>query len=170
VPLREGHSTGFFSGSSPTQLFAQFDNLLRPNQSPIAPIAAPSYIPSGMSLGHPRKTWHEVLEDRSLEMDRVIADKIRANPKLVRIALANIERWLANPDYSESNQQAVLEWKRIIENSSLDALLTLLQSSSEEARRLRQSSPFCGILTAEERAAILRKYEALRGRAHLASR
>jgi hypothetical protein len=169
VPLRDGHNISF-SQAPALPSFPRIRQPAQPNQSPIAPVAAPSYIPSGMSLGHPRKTWHEVLDDRSLAMDRVIADKIRANPKLVQIALANIERWLSNPDYSESNQQAVLEWKRIIENSSLDALLTLLESSSEEARRLRQSSPFCGILTAEERAAILRKYEALRGRAHLASR
>jgi hypothetical protein len=130
----------------------------------IAPHRATIYIPSGMSLGHPKKTWHEILDDRSLEMDHVIAGKIRANPKLVQIALANIERWLANPDYSESNRQAVLEWKRIIENSSLDALLTLLKSTSEEARRLRQSTPFCGILKPEERQAIFRKYAALRDR------
>ncbi|MGH7992676.1 MAG: hypothetical protein ACREDQ_04110 [Limisphaerales bacterium] len=137
---------------------------------PIAPDAATGYIHSGMSLGHSNKTWHEILDDRSLEMDRVIAEKIRANPKLVQIALANIERWLANPDYSESSRQAVLEWKSIIENSSLEALTTLLESRSEEACRLRQSSPFCGILTPDERQAIFRKYEALRDRACLASR
>jgi hypothetical protein len=63
-----------------------------------------SYIHFGMSLGHNNQNWHETLDDRSLEMDRVIAGKIRANPKLIPIALANIERWLANPDYSESNR------------------------------------------------------------------
>jgi hypothetical protein len=69
---------------------------------------------------------------------------------------------LANPNYSERKRQAVLEWKRIIANSSVEALLTLLESSSEEACRLRQSSPFCGILTLEERQSIFQKYEALR--------
>ena len=136
----------------------------------IAPPVATRYIDAGMSLGHDHQTWHEILDDRSLEMDRVIAGKIRANPKLVQIALANIDRWLANPDYSESGRQAALEWKSIIENSSVEVLVTLLESSSEEARRLRQSSPFCGILTPDERQAIFRKYEALRDRACLASR
>lgn len=137
---------------------------------PIAPDATTRYIHCGMNLGHSNKTWHEILDDRSLEMDRVIAGKIRANPKLVQIALANIERWLANPDYSESSRQAVLEWKSIIENSPVGALVALLESDSEEACRLRQSSPFCGILTPDERQAIFRKYEALRDRACLASR
>jgi len=122
-----------------------------------------------MSYGRSNKNWHDILDDRSLEMDRVIAERIRANPKLVQIALANIERWLANPDYSESSRQAALEWKGIIENTPVGALVTLLESSSEEARRLRQSSPFCGILTPDERQAIFRKYEALRDRACLAS-
>ena len=129
---------------------------------PIARHAATGYVHAAMSFGCSNKTWHEILDDRSLEMDRVIAEKIRANPKLIQIALANIERWLANPDYSESGREAALEWKRIIENSPVGVLATLLESSSEEARRLRQSSPFCGILTPDERQAIFRKYEALR--------
>jgi hypothetical protein len=137
---------------------------------PIAPDAAARYIHYGMSLGRNNPTWHEIVDDRSLEMDRVIAEKIRANPKLIQIALTNIERWLANPDYSESNRQAVLEWKSIIENSPVGSLATLLESSSDEARRLRQSSPFCGILTPDERQAIFQKYEALRDRACLAGR
>jgi hypothetical protein len=137
---------------------------------PIARNAATGYIHAEMSFGRSSKTWHEIVDDRSLEMDRVIAEKIRANPKLLQIALANIDRWLADPDYSESSRQAALEWKSIIENSTAGALLTLLESNSEEARRLRQSSPFCGILTPDERQAIFRKYEALRDRACLASR
>jgi hypothetical protein len=136
----------------------------------IAPNNATHYIQGGMHLENSNKTWHELLDDRSLEMDRVIAEKIRANPKLVQIALSNIKRWLANPDYSDSNRQAILEWKRIIETTTVAALVTLLESSSEEARRLRQSSPFCGILTPGERQAIFRKYETHRGRAYLASR
>ena len=137
---------------------------------PIARHAAPGYIHAAMSFGRSNKTWHEMVDDRSLEMDCVIAKKIRANPNQVQIAPANIERRLASPGYSESSRQATLEWKSIIEESSVEALVTLLESSSEEARRLRQSSPFCGILTPDERQAIFRKYEALRDRACLASR
>jgi hypothetical protein len=72
--------------------------------------------------------------------------QIRANPKLVKIALANIRRRLVNPVYSESNRSANLEWKGIIETTTVAALMTLLEGLSEEARHLCQSSPFCGIL------------------------
>ena len=84
-------------GSNWKQVCARF-------RQPIAPDMPASYIHFGMSLGHNNQNWHETLDDRSLEMDRVIAEKIRANPKLIQIALTNIERWLTNPDYSESNR------------------------------------------------------------------
>lgn len=137
---------------------------------PVAPDVTSRYIHIGMSLERHQQTWHEILDDRSLEMDCVIAGKIRADPKLIQVALTNINRWLANPDYSESGRECALEWKSIIDNSSLESLVTLLESNSDEARRLRQSSPFCGILTPEERQTIFQKYEAFRDRACLAGR
>jgi hypothetical protein len=44
----------------------------------------------------------------------------------------------------------------------LERILELLASSDEHPRRLRQSSPFCGILSPEERLAILKDYESRR--------
>jgi hypothetical protein len=41
----------------------------------------------------------------------------------------------------------------------LSAILDVLRSRSEAATRLRQSSPFAGVLTSEERDAILRRHE-----------
>ena len=41
-------------------------------------------------------------------------------------------------------------------------ILDLLRSDTEDARRLRQSSPFCGILSEEERLAVFREYETAR--------
>jgi hypothetical protein len=41
-------------------------------------------------------------------------------------------------------------------------VIALLRSSSEEAARLRQSSPFAGLLTTEERRAIMGAYESRR--------
>jgi hypothetical protein len=55
----------------------------------------------------------------------------------------------------------LIEWQEILENWPLEKVLGLLTSFDEEARRLRQSSPFCGILSQEERLAIFKEYEAL---------
>jgi hypothetical protein len=41
-------------------------------------------------------------------------------------------------------------------------ILKLLTSEDGRARRLRQSSPFCGILSPRERLAILKDYESRR--------
>lgn len=40
--------------------------------------------------------------------------------------------------------------------------INLLTRADENPRRLRQSSPFCGILSPEERLAILKDYESRR--------
>jgi len=44
----------------------------------------------------------------------------------------------------------------------VEKILDLLTSDDENARRLRQSSPFAGVLSQEERRSIFDEYEALR--------
>jgi len=51
------------------------------------------------------------------------------------------------------------EWLDLINSSSLEQVLEFLVDDSENARRLRQSTPFAGILTQEERRRILEKHE-----------
>jgi len=54
------------------------------------------------------------------------------------------------------------EWWQVLDGTTLPALLALLRSTGDQAARLRQSSPFAGLLTAEERQAILNDYESRR--------
>ncbi|HLH53451.1 MAG TPA: hypothetical protein VKY92_07535, partial [Verrucomicrobiae bacterium] len=58
--------------------------------------------------------------------------------------------------------QIMLEWQEILTTWSFEKILDLLTSSEQEPTRLRQSSPFCGILTQQERMEIFREYESLR--------
>lgn len=103
---------------------------------------------------------HEWIDRRSLAFDQRIADKLAANPELLQQAIRTVGRWV---DAREPNPPAaMLEWRHILLSQSLAEILTLLRSDAEDARRLRQSSPFCGILDPEERLAILREYEAKR--------
>lgn len=97
---------------------------------------------------------HEWIDRQSLALHEAVARKIEASPELLDIARANLSRWLsANPS------RALLEWQHVLEHSSLPQLLQLLRSASENAARLRQSSPFAGLLTREEREAILRHHD-----------
>jgi len=103
---------------------------------------------------------HEWIDQRSLALDRRIAEKLEAEPGLLQRAIRVLERWIVQ---RQPNPPSVfLEWQKILHENSLAQVLTLLRSDSEFARRLRQSSPFCGLLNAEERLAIFREYEAAR--------
>ncbi len=102
---------------------------------------------------------HEWIDQRSLAMDRLVANRLRRRPDLVNRARTVLDRWTARTDRPLAVWD---EWRTILDTYSLDRLLDLLESDSEEARRLRQSSPFCGILTPEERLRVLKDYETRR--------
>jgi hypothetical protein len=51
------------------------------------------------------------------------------------------------------------EWEQVI-RGPIHQVIALLIQPSEKATRLRQSSPFCGILTDAERRAIYESYSA----------
>lgn len=100
---------------------------------------------------------HEWIDRRSLALHEAVADTIEAKPELLDIARTNLSRWLStNPSL------ALLEWRDVLEQSSLREVVRLLRSTSERAVRLRQSSPFAGVLTRTEREAILRRHDSRR--------
>lgn len=103
---------------------------------------------------------HEWIDQRSLAMGRAIAGKVRAQPALFQIAKDNLKRWIQQrqPDVPIVLQ----EWQEILMQWLVEKILDLLTSDDENARRLRQSSPFAGVLSQEERRSIFDEYEALR--------
>lgn len=113
--------------------------------------------------------WHELMDERALEMDAVIARELRADPAKLELVVAWIERFLAEPDYSVHSTDALMEWLNLIRVHGLSGVLSALADRSEEGRRMRQNSPFAVLMPQEERRRILAKYEARRPRAHPAS-
>jgi hypothetical protein len=99
---------------------------------------------------------HRLIDERSLAFDRVIAAKLRSEPALVEKARGNLARWLET--CSAAARPDLLEWQRLL-SGPFDELLVLLEATDERATRLRQSSPFCGILTPEERLGIIREFQ-----------
>lgn len=99
---------------------------------------------------------HRLLEARSLALHCLIARKIMAEPSLIGIAHRNIEAWRRKTAGAEPEYLA--EWQRILA-LPVPQLAALITEQSENAVRLRQSSPFAGILTAAERKRI---YDAFR--------
>jgi hypothetical protein len=66
---------------------------------------------------------------------------------------------ISSGQFSSSLVDAMQEWLNLLKTVSLEELLALVVDDSEIARRLRQSTPFAGILTQEERRRILEKHE-----------
>ena len=106
-----------------------------------------------MDMG-PVYSDHTRLDERSLALHRLIARKLAANPALLDKARENLRRWQKS---SNSPSLAFAEWAQILTNP-VDQVAQLLEERSERATRLRQSSPFCGILTKTERRAIYESY------------
>lgn len=91
---------------------------------------------------------HRLLEARSLAMHAVIAEKIGRDPRLLEIARRNLLRWRAK--WGREAPPWVDEWDRILERPWLE-IAAIITEPSEEAARLRQSTPFAGVLAPSER-------------------
>lgn len=94
---------------------------------------------------------HRLHETRSLTMHRMVAEHFRQNPGFViRFALENLERW--HQRGVECDDHAI--WKDLLLEDP-DKLAAILTGITEEATRLRQSSPFAGLIPEAERRRIL---------------
>ncbi|MDZ7336824.1 MAG: hypothetical protein ONB32_16865 [candidate division KSB1 bacterium] len=92
---------------------------------------------------------------RSLALHKAIVKKLRSNPSLWAIPRSNLARW---KKMRGGLPNALVEWEEILNCYPKDKILSLLESDSEEAIRLRSSSPFTGILTEAERKRIFERY------------
>lgn len=109
--------------------------------------AAPATVSRGLLK-------HRVAEARSLALHCLIARKIAADPRLLETATRNLAAWAAR--YGDSPPRALEEWRRVLARPWPE-IAALITDPGEEAARLRQSSPFAGVLTPAERQ---RVYEA----------
>jgi hypothetical protein len=99
---------------------------------------------------------HRLIEARSLAMHCLIARKIAADPRLLDVARRNLAAWAAR--YGDNVPRALLEWRDVLDRPWPE-IAALITDPGEPATRMRQSTPFAGVLTAAERR---RVYEAFR--------
>jgi hypothetical protein len=97
---------------------------------------------------------HRIIEARSLAMHCLIARKIEADRRLLAAARRNLEKWIVR--YGEGTPRALEEWREILDRPWPE-IAALITDAGESAARLRQSSPFAGVLTPAERRQV---YEA----------
>lgn len=117
--------------------------------------AVSRWLPTG--VGYPAVySDHQILDARSLALHCKIALKIALNKSLLDKPQRNLERWSkltadTVPDY-------IREWQDVLDQSWPE-VAAFITSFSDDAIRLRQSSPFAGVLTPKERKQI---YDAFR--------
>ena len=90
---------------------------------------------------------HQEIDARSLRLAQAVVAKIDLNPGLLQRA----RDWAARQE-----SVGVKEWLPILEQTWPFVREQLL-AQDEEGRRLRQNSPFVGILTPQERWALYRE-------------
>lgn len=98
---------------------------------------------------------HQEIDRRSLDLHRLIASKIRNNPALFSKVQDTLARWRGI--VSESTQPYLLQWETLIDQG-IEKCLAVAEEDSPNATALRQSSPFCGILTNQERHEFLKSW------------
>jgi hypothetical protein len=100
---------------------------------------------------------HRLLEARSLAMHAVIAEKIERDSSLLAIPRNNLQRWQSR--WEGDAPAWFKEWREIMRRPWRE-IAALITEPSETAARLRQSSPFAGVLSAAERRRIYAAFRA----------
>ena len=92
---------------------------------------------------------HEVLDAASLEMASRIADGLPEHPEWIDFARANLERWSRLNAGVPSLLRCYSEWQKLLERG-VSEVRAILTAETDEGQRLRQSTPFAGVLSPRE--------------------
>lgn len=136
----------------------------RPDELRLLEDVLPLYGPPPLDLVRPtravvrtrggaRGRRHADLDARALAVARVLTQRIRRDPSLIEEAKRYIERRL--PLASPGERLELEEWRSILSTMSVVRLCRFMVGDDARATRLRQSSPFLGVLSPAERRAIL---------------
>jgi hypothetical protein len=102
----------------------------------------------------PRVKTHEEVDVRLLRMATAISDRIRTDASLIEAAIDYINRRALTASGTE--QLELREWKSVLTTKSVPRIRRLLVEDSARGRRLRQSFPFTGVFSSDERDQLLR--------------
>jgi hypothetical protein len=100
---------------------------------------------------------HRVAEARSLALHVLAVRRIAEKPRLLERARSTLARWVAR--YGERPPAALREWQRLLARPWREVAARATELS-EDAARLRQSSPLATLLSPAERQRILDAFRA----------
>jgi len=92
---------------------------------------------------------HEVQDQVSLELGRRVAAGLSEHPEWLELARANLKRWVHQNQSAPGLLRCYAEWRQLL-SRPLAEITTILTEETDEAQRLRQNSPFVGVLNPKE--------------------
>jgi hypothetical protein len=92
---------------------------------------------------------HDLNDQISLEIGRRVAARLREQPALLQVARDNLARWAHQNADAPALLRCYREWEILLERP-LDDICQILETEAEPNRRLRQNSPFPGVLRPTE--------------------
>ena len=98
---------------------------------------------------------HRDIDRRSLDMHKLVAQKIRLQPELFDRVKSLIERRLASIGPNE--RPYWMAW-RVLTEQDMEAALRVAEDASVRSAAMRQASPFSGILSHKERFVFLKNW------------
>lgn len=102
---------------------------------------------------------HEVRDKFSLALARAIVAGLPAHPEWVEMARTNLARWSRLNADSPGLLRCYAEWQHILDQP-VAAVAAVLVAETEEGQRLRQNSPFVGVLSPAQVWELKRRYAA----------
>ena len=113
---------------------------------------------NGTAKKRAKKSLNHGEKNRQLKiLSQSLAKAIEKDTSLIRRAKDHIDRLLKEDQGAATGD--IMEWRNILDTYSIQRLARFLTSSSERAKRLRQSNPFFAILNSAERARLTKILE-----------
>ena len=100
---------------------------------------------------------HRIIEARSLAMHCLAARKIARQPALLDQVKKTLDGWMSR--YGDEVPRALQEWQALLRRPWPE-VAWFITDGSERATRLRQSTPFAGVLNPGERKRIYAAFRA----------
>ena len=100
---------------------------------------------------------HNVHDQISREIARTIAAGLHDHPEWIEIASANLDRWSAQNADAPGLVRCYAQWQKLL-HEPVDEIIRVLTGESQECGRMRQNSPFVGVLPLSEIRNIKRRF------------
>ena len=103
---------------------------------------------------------HSHSDQLHLALALAAAAKLRQQPDLFAKVRRQLARWRADLDGTQVGTRPYLERWEALAAQGPEAMISQVLETSEQATAMRQTAPFAGVLTSQERMAIIRALRA----------